>query len=142
MPRRSAAIGQAQSATAGDVNSTTRRLICRRKERERNSRFFTEGRNSVGSALDASGTGGVFTAGSTALIVADPTVFPTTVPFKIRIEDEELRSRLIRFGIAEGSRLECLERIPFGPCMIRHCRQELAIGREVAMKIMVREEAR
>jgi ferrous iron transport protein A len=58
-----------------------------------------------------------------------------------RIEDEDLRTRFIRFGIAEGSCLQCLEKIPFGPFMVRHHRQELAIGREVARKIFVREEA-
>jgi ferrous iron transport protein A len=58
-----------------------------------------------------------------------------------RIEDEDLRTRLIRFGIAEGSCIRCLERIPFGPFMVGHHRQELAIGREIAGKIFVREEA-
>jgi ferrous iron transport protein A len=54
-----------------------------------------------------------------------------------RIDDSELRTHLIRFGITEGSRIECLERIPFGPFMIRHNRQELAIGRAAAWGIHV-----
>jgi len=54
-----------------------------------------------------------------------------------RIDDADLRTQLIRFGIAEGSAVRCLERIPLGPCMIRHNRQELAIGREAARKIRV-----
>lgn len=49
------------------------------------------------------------------------------------------RSQLIRFGITEGTCIECLEKIPFGPCMIRLNRQELAIGREVARTILVSE---
>lgn len=55
------------------------------------------------------------------------------------IDDEGLRTQLIRFGIAEGSRIRCLEKIPLGPCMIRHNRQELAFGRDVARKIRVRQ---
>jgi len=54
-----------------------------------------------------------------------------------RIDDASLRTQLIRFGIAEGSAVCCLEKIPLGPCMIRHNRQELAIGREAARKIRV-----
>ena len=54
-----------------------------------------------------------------------------------RIEDPELRTHLIRFGITEGSCIECLERIPLGPFMIRHNRQELAIGRTAACGIHV-----
>ena len=54
-----------------------------------------------------------------------------------RIADEEIRTQFIRFGIGEGSRIHCLEKIPFGPFMLRHKRQEIAIGREVAKKIMV-----
>ena len=54
-----------------------------------------------------------------------------------RIDDEGLRTQLIRLGITEGSCICCLERIPLGPPMIRHNRQELAIGREAARKILV-----
>ncbi len=58
-----------------------------------------------------------------------------------RIEEEPLRTQLIRFGITEGSCIQCLEKIPLGPCLVRYNRQELAIGREVARKIPVREGA-
>lgn len=55
------------------------------------------------------------------------------------IEEEHLRTQLIRLGITEGSRIVCLEKIPFGPCMIRHHRQEIALGRETAKRILVRK---
>lgn len=58
-----------------------------------------------------------------------------------RIEGRDLRTLLIRIGITEGSCLVCLEKIPFGPFMVRHNRQELALGREVARKIRVSEGA-
>lgn len=55
----------------------------------------------------------------------------------VRVEDEATRAQFIRFGIGEGSLVTCLEKIPFGPLMLRHNRQELAIGREVAKNIIV-----
>jgi Fe2+ transport system protein FeoA len=57
-----------------------------------------------------------------------------------RIEDDKIRTQMIRFGISEGSRLKCLEKIPFGPFMVKHNRQEIAIGREVAKKIFVKRK--
>ena len=56
-----------------------------------------------------------------------------------RISEEGLRTQLIRFGITEGSAIECLEKIPFGPFMVRHNRQELAFGRDIACRISVRK---
>lgn len=55
----------------------------------------------------------------------------------VKIEDKEIRTQFIRFGIGEGSRVKCMEKIPFGPFMLQHNRQEIAIGREVAKKIHV-----
>jgi len=55
-----------------------------------------------------------------------------------RIRDEVIRTQFIRFGIGEGSRICCLEKIPCGPFMLRHNLQEIAIGREIAKKIEVR----
>jgi ferrous iron transport protein A len=58
------------------------------------------------------------------------------------IQDEGLRTQLIRFGIGEGSHLTCVERIPYGPFMMKHNRQEIAIGREVAKQIVVQKGCR
>ena len=55
----------------------------------------------------------------------------------LRIDDEEIRTQFIRFGISEGSVIRCLEKIPFGPFMLRHNNQEIAIGREAARTIIV-----
>jgi len=57
----------------------------------------------------------------------------------IRVQDDAIRAHLIRLGIGEGSRVTCLEKIPCGPFMMRHNRQELAIGREIARNIIVEE---
>lgn len=58
----------------------------------------------------------------------------------IKISDEKIRTQFIRFGIGEGSRIRCLEKIPFGPFMLKHNRQEIAVGREVAKTIFVSGE--
>ena len=55
----------------------------------------------------------------------------------LQINDPATRTHFIRFGIGEGSRVTCLEKIPFGPFMLRHNRQEIAVGREVAKNIIV-----
>ncbi len=51
--------------------------------------------------------------------------------------DSELKNQLIRFGIAEGTKVEIAEKIPFGPLVIRFNAQEIAIGRELARQVMV-----
>lgn len=58
----------------------------------------------------------------------------------VSIKDTETRTQFIRFGITEGSLIKCLEKIPFGPLMIQHRRQEIAIGHEVAGFIIVNGE--
>ena len=55
----------------------------------------------------------------------------------VKIEDENIRTQFIRFGISAGSQIRCLEKIPFGPFMLSHNRQEIAVGREVAKNITV-----
>ena len=55
----------------------------------------------------------------------------------VTIQDTDIRTQFIRFGISEGSMVTCLEKIPFGPLMIQHRRQEIAVGQEVAGNIFV-----
>lgn len=55
----------------------------------------------------------------------------------VKINDEQIRTQFIRFGIGEGSFIQCLERIPYGPVMLGHKRQEIAIGHEAAKNIIV-----
>jgi Fe2+ transport system protein FeoA len=58
----------------------------------------------------------------------------------VAISDTEIRTQFIRFGIGEGSQIKCLEKIPFGPLMIQHRRQELSVGHEMAKTIIVTGE--
>ena len=60
----------------------------------------------------------------------------------VSIKDTDVRTQFIRFGITEGSLVRCLEKIPFGPLMIQHRRQEIAIGHELAGNIIVCGESK
>jgi ferrous iron transport protein A len=60
----------------------------------------------------------------------------------LRIDDEETRTQFIRLGISAGSRIKCLEKIPFGPLMLSHNNQEIAIGREAARRVIVEKGGR
>jgi ferrous iron transport protein A len=55
----------------------------------------------------------------------------------VAIPDEEIRSQLIRFGISEGSHVVCDVKLPFGPIVLRHNRQEIAVGRQLAKTIRI-----
>lgn len=54
-----------------------------------------------------------------------------------QIDDKEMRTQLLRFGLAEGSEAMCFERLPLGPVIIKHRRQEVALGEELTKKIWV-----
>lgn len=53
------------------------------------------------------------------------------------IPDETLRTQLLRFGIAAGSRVFCHARLPFGPVVLRFGGQEIALGRQLAEQIRI-----
>ncbi len=59
----------------------------------------------------------------------------------LTIPDAQQRAQLIRLGIGEGSRVRCGERLPFGPMVVQCHRQEIAVGRNLARRIVIREEA-
>lgn len=54
------------------------------------------------------------------------------------VGDERARVTAIRFGISEGSTVQCVTRIPAGPIVLKSGRQEIAVGRDLAKKICVR----
>jgi Fe2+ transport system protein FeoA len=55
------------------------------------------------------------------------------------VDDEAARIHAIRFGMAEGAHVSCVTRIPAGPVVLRSGRQEIAVGRELAKRISVRQ---
>lgn len=56
----------------------------------------------------------------------------------INIPDKKIRVQAIRFGIAEGSKLVCSEKIPGGPIILQNRMQEIAIGRNLAREIEIK----
>ncbi len=58
----------------------------------------------------------------------------------VRIPDESLRIQLLRFGIHDGSRVQCHARLPLGPVVLKSGGQEIALGRQVARGIEVESE--
>lgn len=55
----------------------------------------------------------------------------------IAIDDDFVRIQAIRFGIGEGARACCQAVLPGGPVVVRKGKQELAMGRELAIRIQV-----
>lgn len=53
------------------------------------------------------------------------------------IIDPEMRMKAIRFGVMQGAEIVCAEKLPYGPVVIRKGRQELAVGRRLAGRIIV-----
>ena len=48
-----------------------------------------------------------------------------------------MKSQSIRFGIGEGAKIECSQKIPGGPIIVKKNFQEIAISRNLARKIAV-----
>ena len=58
--------------------------------------------------------------------------------FKVKtIPDDMIRIQTLRMGISEGSKLNCNEKIPGGPIIVKHNYQEIAIGRNLAKDIEI-----
>jgi Fe2+ transport system protein FeoA len=55
------------------------------------------------------------------------------------VDDERARVTALRFGMAEGACIQCVARIPAGPIVLKAGRQEIAVGRELAKRITVRQ---
>ncbi len=59
---------------------------------------------------------------------------PLTV---ISIPDSAVRTQLIRFGISVGTKIKCFQKLPAGPLMVKYFKQEIAIGRDIADRIII-----
>lgn len=60
----------------------------------------------------------------------------------VHVGDEHARVQCLRFGMAEGTCVRCVTRIPAGPLVLRSGRQEIAVGRQLAKRIRVRSRGR
>jgi ferrous iron transport protein A len=49
-----------------------------------------------------------------------------------------IKVQFIRLGISEGDKVMCIERLPGGTIVIQKNRQEIAIGYDLARKIIIK----
>jgi Fe2+ transport system protein FeoA len=54
-----------------------------------------------------------------------------------QLPNDDYKLQLIRFGIAEGERASCLDKILGGTIILKKNRLEIALGSELAKKIKV-----
>ena len=59
----------------------------------------------------------------------------------LKIADDTCRAQCTRFGIGEGTVIESAETLPLGPVLVRHCHQEVCLGRKLAGSILVESVA-
>ena len=55
----------------------------------------------------------------------------------LKIDDDRARAQCVRFGIGEGTVVESAETLPLGPVLVRHCQQEICLGRKLARRVLV-----
>jgi Fe2+ transport system protein FeoA len=55
----------------------------------------------------------------------------------LEVPEGELRHKLLRFGLAPGMKVRCHAKLPLGPVVVRFGGQELALGRDIARRVMV-----
>lgn len=56
----------------------------------------------------------------------------------VDIMDDDFKMKTLRLGIGQGSNIICIEKIKEGPVVIRSRMQELAIGKKLAEKIVIK----
>lgn len=54
-----------------------------------------------------------------------------------QLPDDDYKLQLIRFGIAEGEKVTCLDKILGGTIILKKNRLEIALGSELAKRIKV-----
>ena len=59
----------------------------------------------------------------------------------LKIADDQARAQCVRFGIGEGTVVESAEKLPLGPVLVRHCQQEICMGRRLAGRVLIEEAA-
>lgn len=55
----------------------------------------------------------------------------------LKIDDDQARAQCVRFGIGEGTVVDSAEKVPLGPVLVRHCQQEICLGRRLARRVLV-----
>ncbi len=55
----------------------------------------------------------------------------------LTINNKEIKSQAIRIGLYEGAVFMCSEKLPGGPVILQNKLQEIAIGRGLALDIVI-----
>lgn len=55
----------------------------------------------------------------------------------LNINNKDIKSQAIRIGLYEGAVFMCSEKLPGGPVVLQNKLQEIAIGRGLALNIVV-----
>lgn len=55
----------------------------------------------------------------------------------VSIEDKDIRDQAIRLCVYEGSKMKCSEKLPAGPIILQNRKQEVAISRKLAERIII-----
>ena len=55
----------------------------------------------------------------------------------ITINNKDIKSQAIRMGLYEGAVFMCSEKLPGGPVILQNKLQEIAIGRGLALNIVI-----
>ncbi len=59
----------------------------------------------------------------------------------LEIDDDRARAQCVRFGIGVGTVVDSAETLPLGPVLVRHCQQEICLGRKLAQRILIENVA-
>ncbi len=60
----------------------------------------------------------------------------------LEIPDDRARAQCVRFGIGEGTLVDSAETLMAGPVLVRHCNQEICVGRKLASSILVEADTK
>ena len=55
----------------------------------------------------------------------------------IKIPDGDIKFQFMRLGVYEGEKLRCVRKLPGGTIIIGRAHQQIAVGSELAKKIIV-----
>ncbi len=56
-----------------------------------------------------------------------------------QLPDETIKTQFVRLGITEGTKVKCAHKLPGGTVVIVKRHQEIAVGSDIAGKILVKK---
>ncbi len=56
-----------------------------------------------------------------------------------KLPDDSIKAHFVRLGVTEGTKVKCAYKLPGGTVVISKRHQEIAVGSEIAKKIIVKK---